>query len=215
MKWYRNNFGQAEEVKAQKEGQDIWDVIYGLAEGAPVGNLGLLLIPFFGGAGAPYWNLDAKGALLGISTDHGRAHIIRAIIEGLAYETRRTGELMEEDMAEPISTVITYGGSTRSEIWNQTFADIFNKHVYVSSLSETTALGAAMCAAAGVGFYPDVASAGKSMSQAMSTVEPNKNHAGFYDAFYRKVYSGIYDSLEKRIAEGRSLSINHMETQNK
>jgi xylulokinase len=215
MKWYRSHFGHVEEAQAEEERRGVWEVIYGMAREAPVGNLGLLLIPFFGGSGAPYWNLDAKGALMGISQDHGRAHMVRAIIEGLAYETRRACELMELDLTDPVTSVITYGGSTRSPLWNQTFADILNKKTYVSSQSETTAVGAAMCAAAGAGFYPDVASAGKGMAQRMTEVSPDKDHAGFYDEFYREVYEGIYDGMEKRIAKGRALSVKHAEKHEK
>ena len=129
MKWYRNTFGQVEDLEAQKTGKNIWEIIYGLSQEAPVGNVGLFLVPYFHGSMAPYWSLDGRAALLGLSTDHGRPGLIRAVIEGLAYEARRTCEMMEEDMDEPIETVINYGGSARSRIWNQTFADVLNRPV--------------------------------------------------------------------------------------
>ena len=211
MKWYRNTFGQVEDLEAQKTGKNIWEIIYGLSQEAPVGNVGLFLVPYFHGSMAPYWSLDGRAALLGLSTDHGRPGLIRAVIEGLAYEARRTCEMMEEDMDEPIETVINYGGSARSRIWNQTFADVLNRPVRASFNPETTALGAAMCAAAGTGIYPDVASAGKAMVQRLSEITPIEDNAGFYDRFYREVYVEIYETLEAKLAKGRQLAIKFME----
>lgn len=207
MNWYRRNFGASEEIIAKKEGKNIWDVIYDLPTRAPIGNLGLVLVPFLGGAGPPFWDLDARGAFIGLSTDHGREHMVRAIIEGLAYETRRETGLMQEDITEPITSIINYGGSTRSPVWNQTFADINNKVVYASSDSETTALGAAMCAGVGAGVYPDVVSAAQGMSAKMLQFHPQRENSEFYDVFYSKVYVGLYDAISEKVAKARRLAL--------
>ena len=115
---------------------------------------------------------------------------------------------MEENITESITCIIDYGGSSRSQVWNQTFADINNKIVYASSNSETTALGAAMCAGAGVGIYPDIASAAQSMAPKMSRFHPQRENSGFYDVFYKEVYVGLYDSISEKLAKARRLSLN-------
>ena len=68
-----------------------------------------------------------------------------------------------------------------------------------------------MCAAAGTGIYPDVASAGKAMVQRLSEITPIEDNAGFYDRFYREVYVEIYETLEAKLAKGRQLAIKFME----
>jgi sugar (pentulose or hexulose) kinase len=165
----------------------------------------MLLIPFFGGAGAPYWNMDARGALLGLTEDHSQGHILRAIIEGLAYEVRRGSDLMAEDSSETLMRLRTYGGS--NSIWNQTLANVFNLPLEAVLITDTNALGAAMCAAAGVEIYKDVTSAGKAMAPKVAKFVPEEKAASFYNSYYHEVYEGLYDSIEDRISHARRLAL--------
>jgi xylulokinase len=209
MRWYRTHFGQAEEETAQKAGENVWGIILEQANKTPVGNHGLFLVPYLEGSLAPYWNSDAKATLLNLSVDHGKPHIMRAIAEGLAYETKKSCELMEEDMDEPVHTIISYGGASVNNIWNQILADILNKKVLVSTNPETTSLGAAMCGAAGVGIYEDVASAAKEMVMKMGEVSPDSQNAAFYDQFYTEIYKDVYDVLNDKLARGFRLAAAH------
>ena len=101
--------------------------------------------------------------------------------------------------------LITYGGS--NSIWNQTLANVFNNPLDAVSIADTNALGAAMCAAAGVGIYADVTSAGKAMAPEATTYAPEEKAVAFYDALYREVYEGLYDSIEEKLSLGRRLAL--------
>ena len=114
---------------------------------------------------------------------------------------------MQEDVSEPITRIITYGGSTRSALWNQTFADVHNTVVHASSNPETTALGAAMCAGAGAGLYPDVAAAARGMTPETSDFHPQRGNAEFYDTFYKKIYLGLYEPVAGKLAEARRMAL--------
>jgi len=200
-KWFNDSFeGSPNNIKDNK-----WDTIQQMTAGAPVGNLGLIMIPFLGGAGAPYWNMDARGALLGLAEDHGKGHMLRAIIEGLAYEAKRESDLMAKDSSDTLERLITYGGS--NSIWNQTLANVFNRPLDAVSIADTNAVGAAMCAAAGVGIYEDVTSAGKAMAPEVTTYAPEEKAATFYDSMYSEVYEGLYDAIEERLSLGRRLAL--------
>ena len=201
INWYRNNFDRCQNEPDQKR----WDYVQKFAAETPIGNLGLIMIPFFGGAGAPYWNMDARGALLGLSEDHRHGNILRAIIEGLAFEIKRESDLMAKDASDPLMRVITYGGS--NPIWNQTLANVFNRPLDAVLAEDTTALGAAMCAAAGVSIYKDVTSAGEAMAPKATAFIPQDKAASFYKSVYHEVYEGLYDSIEARLARARRLAL--------
>ncbi len=200
INWYNDNFDRFQ----NETGKNKWDQVQMIAEQTPVGNLGLIMIPFLGGAGAPYWNMDARGALLGLSESHSKGNVLRAIIEGLAYEVKRGSDLMAEDSSDTLMRLITYGGS--NSIWNQTLANVFNRPLDAVLITDTNALGAAMCSAAGVGIYKDVLSAGKAMAPKVATFFPEEKTASFYNSFYQEIYEGLYDSIVERLSRARRLA---------
>ncbi len=196
MNWYKNNFGFYEQDRAQKEDKNVWDIIYGQASESPVGNRGMMVIPYFQGANGPYWDLKARGVMFGMHTEFGRPHFVRALIEGCAYESRRQAELMERGTATPVEEIKMYGGSARSDIWNQVFADVMKKPLHVPETAETTALGAAISAAVGCGIFDDFKNTVESMVSIKKTYQPIAENADRYDRFYREVYVRFYDAVQ-------------------
>lgn len=192
MNWFRKNLGAADEVRAEMEGTDVWTEIYSLAEQCPPGNSGVCLLPFFQGANGPFWDIDARGILFGLHTDHGRPEIVRAIIEGLAYESRRQVELMEKGTGTKVSSVRMYGGSAVSDIWNQVFSDVLGVPVEIPNTVETTALGAAISAAVGVGLFDSCSEAGDKMVSVRKSYEPDETQVGLYGEFYAEIYEPLY-----------------------
>jgi len=116
---------------------------------------------------------------------------------------------MAKDSSEALVSLITYGGS--NSIWNQTLANVFNRPLDAVLFTDTNALGAAMCAAAGVGIYKDVISASKAMAPKVTSYLPEEKAASFYNSIYREVYEGLYDSIEERISHARKLSLEFLE----
>lgn len=191
MNWMSTTFSHG----AETEGVENWEAFYNMADDAPPGNWGLMLIPYFSGATAPYWDLDARGVMFGFLMDHSRAHMVRAVMEGLAYETRRQMGFMEKGTGIPISEVRMYGGSARSDLWNQVFSDILGIKLCTTRTVETTALGAAICAAAGVGIYASIDDAAGHMVQIKKEYFPRADHRHLYDRLYHEVYCNFYDRV--------------------
>lgn len=201
MNWYKNNFGSYEVDRAKRENKGIWEIIYGQAGESPVGNRGMMVIPYFQGANAPYWDLTARGVIFGLHTEYGCAHFVRALMEGLAYESRRQVELMEKGTATLVEKIKMYGGSARSDIWNQIFADVLNKPLQVPETAETTALGAAISAVVACGMSDDFKKAVDRMVSIKKTYKPIDNNAKRYDKFYTRVYSKFYDKVQQFMHE--------------
>ena len=192
MNWLRELFS---EVKGDSGEETDWRSFYQMAKAAPTGNSGLMLIPFFSGANAPYWDLNARGIILGLLLDYGKPHFVRAVMEGLAYETRRILDVMKSGMNTQISEVRMYGGSAKSDIWNQIFADVLGLEVRTLDTPETTALGAAICAARGLGIYSNFDSAVANMVRVEKEYFPDQAHHRIYNQLFNEVYSKFYDQV--------------------
>jgi xylulokinase len=189
MNWLRQH------CSSMADAQCSWDVFYNLALKVPAGNWGLMLVPYLSGVHAPYWDVDARGVLFGLTLDHTHAHLVRAVIEGLAFEIRRHKGLMEEGVGITVNEVRMYGGSAKSDVWNQTFSDILGVIVHTTETVETTALGAAICAAQGVGYYSNIEEAVKNMVKIKKSYFPNESNRGIYDELYERIYSRFYDQI--------------------
>jgi len=167
------------------------------AEKEPLGANGLLLIPHFAASAAPYWNPEARGVLFGLSLGHKRSSIIRAILEGIAFEIQKNISIMES-YTDEIKEVRISGGLTRSEIFNQIQADIYGKTVIKTDYEEASVLGAAVVAATTTGLYDNINSAVDNMIHLnkCSRKKPNiKNHKSYKEL--GKIHDSLYWSLEK------------------
>lgn len=201
MNWYKKNFGGYEVQQAEREGTNVWEIIYGSAAQAPVGNRGLMLVPFLQGANGPFWDLDARGLLSGLHTEQGRPELVRALIEGLAYECRREAALMSAGCRTEVSLIKMYGGSAKSPVWNQIFADVFNKPLVVAETAETTALGAAISAAVGTGFSAGWKQAVADMVTMGKEYRPIAAHVATYEKYYTRVYEGLFARVQASMQE--------------
>ena len=160
----------------------------------PPGSHGLLALPYWTGALTPYWDHNAKGALLGLTGMHGKAHVYRALLESIAFEQRMLTDGAEEATGEPITRMIALGGGSRSRVWCQIIADVMQRTVQVVREYESTCLGAGVLAAAAVGIHSSVEAAAAGMSGTGLSFEPDPATVGVYDDLYQ-VYRDIYPSL--------------------
>ena len=118
---------------------------------------GVYFVPAFSGLFAPYWRADARGAIVGLSRFHTRAHLARATLEAIAYQTRDVAEAMEQDSGVRLEVLKVDGGVTANELAMQLQADILGVPVSRPVVAETTALGAAYAAGLATGFWRDAA----------------------------------------------------------
>ena len=114
---------------------------------------GVYLVPAFTGLGAPYWDMYGRGTLVGLTRGAGRAHIVRAALEAIAFQTADVMEAMARDSATPLSQMRADGGASANEFLMQFQADILGVPVVRPAVTETTALGAALLAGLAVGFW--------------------------------------------------------------
>jgi xylulokinase len=183
------------------------DVLEAAAARLPPGADGLLLVPYWASAQTPYWDPDARGMLFGLAGHHGKEHIYRALMEGIAFEQRLALEGMEAKLDDPIEVLLITGGGSRSALWRQIVADVTRKRVVVCRERETTALGAGIHAAAAVGWYGSLSEAAEAMTGEGAEHEPSQDTAGRYDALfavYRELYprtAPLHAALQRAIQD--------------
>ena len=151
----------------------------------------------------PFWNPgikvpgpEAKGAVIGFGDVHTRAHLYRAILEGLAYALREGKERIEKRGGARITRVRVSGGGSQSNAAMQITANVFNLPCERAHLYETSGLGAAVLAAVGLGLHPDFASAIAQMTRIGEVFLPEPEHANTYEQLYRRVYCRMYQRLQ-------------------
>ena len=152
---------------------------------------GLLLVPYWASAQTPYWDPAARGIVFGLAGHHGREHLFRALMEGIAFEQRLALEGMEQGLGRSIDVLVTTGGGSRSALWRQIVADVTRRTVVVCREVETTSLGAGIHAAAAVGWHGSLLEAADAMTGTGARHEPDEAAAARYDdlfGIYREIY---------------------------
>ncbi|MGD9396304.1 MAG: xylulokinase [Candidatus Thorarchaeota archaeon] len=193
LKWFRDNLGVEEKTIADDRGVDPYEVITEEADTIPAGAEGVIHIPHFVGAGAPNWNPHSRGIFAGLALGHTRAHIIRAILEGVSYEIRTNVEVMRE-LGLPSKEVRVTGGSARSETWMQIQANILRVPVIRTQMEEATAVGAAILACKGIGIFKSVANAAEEMVKTLPPLSPTRETLEIYQKGYKK-FNELYSAI--------------------
>ena len=181
-----------------KPGETFEQILEALAAQVPDGAAGLLCLPYWTGAMSPYWDGHARGAFVGLSGLHGKAHMYRAILEGVALEERLLMDGVEAATGSPIDEIVVVGGGARSTLWCQIIANVLGRSVHFARERESTALGAGIHAAAAVGLYTDIRSAADAMTGVEQSFAPDAaSHARYADIFeaYRSIYPGLKDTF--------------------
>ena len=117
---------------------------------------GVVFVPAFSGLYCPYWRSDARGTIVGITHYTNSAHIVRAMLEAVCFQTQEVLESMVKDSGLAVTNLMVDGGMTKNQLLMQLQSDISRKKVKVPSYPETTVLGAAICAAFGVGHFKEI-----------------------------------------------------------
>ena len=138
---------------------------------------------------------DAKGAIIGFGDVHTRAHVYRAILEGLGYALRDGRERVEKKTKVALTELRVSGGGSQSDAAMQLTADIFRLPASRPHTYETSGLGAAIDCAVGLGLHADFPTAVKAMTRISRTFEPDAKNAALYDELYGQVYQKMYPRL--------------------
>jgi sugar (pentulose or hexulose) kinase len=200
VNWFKEQFGHHEQARALAEDVAPEQLFDALAESVPPGSMGLMLQPYWT-PGIRVPGREAKGAIIGFGDVHTRAHVYRAILEGLAYALREGKERIEKRSGVPITALRVSGGGSQSDCAMQLTADIFGLPTARPHVYETSGLGAAINAAVGLGLYPDFASAIAAMTRVGRVFEPVAANRDIYDRLYKRVYRKMYASLQPMYRE--------------
>jgi xylulokinase len=189
LRWFRDQFGAGKE-----DGRDPYERLAEEAAKTPPGADGLLWAPYLMGERTPHLDPNARGALVGITAQHTRAHVIRAILEGVAFSLRDSLTLFRE-IHVPIESIRLSGGGARSPLWQQIQADIYGMPVEIIEADEGAAYGAALLAGVGTGTWPTVEAACESAVRVTKKVQPDpktviKMNSQY--AEYRKLYPALH-----------------------
>jgi xylulokinase len=192
FRWYRDSLGDLERERAGEAGLDPYDLLTDLAAQVPPGCEGLLFLPYLTGERTPYADPNARGVFFGLTLRQSKAHLTRAVLEGVSYGLRDSVELMRE-LGLSIHQVRASGGGTRSSLWRQILADVFDSEIATVSVTEGAAYGAALLAAVGAGIFGSVAEACRAAIRVTGSTRPGPA-ASVYAAYYPR-YRALYPAL--------------------
>jgi sugar (pentulose or hexulose) kinase len=193
--WFKHQFGLREQKLADKRGVEPEDLFDELVHSVPPGSDGLVLQPYWS-PGLRFPGPEARGAIIGFSDVHTRAHIYRAILEGLAYAMREGAERTTRRSGVPITELRVAGGGSQSDAALQLTADVFGLPASRPHVYEASGLGAAIDAAVGAGVHPDFPTAIREMTHIRDTFEPDAIIHARYDDLYHGVYKKMYGRLK-------------------
>ena len=195
VSWFKKEFGHPERHLAQRNGAEVEQLLEELVREVPPGSEGLILQPYWS-PGLRHPGPEARGAIIGFDDVHTRAHVYRAILEGIAYGLREGAERTSKRSRVPITELRVAGGGSQSQAAMQLTADIFGLPAYRPHTYEASGLGAAIDAAVGAGVYPDFDAAVKNMTHIGDRFEPDLSAHAVYDELYRSVYLKMYEKLK-------------------
>jgi xylulokinase len=175
-----------------------FDELVSLAEGVAPGSDGLVFLPYLSGERTPHPDPLARGAFVGLTVRHGLGHLVRAVLEGVAFGLRDSFELVRATAPDRLAEVRASGGGTRSALWRQIVADVLGAPIALTATAEGAAAGAAILAAVGAGWHGRVEDACAAMVRPTHVTEPGPA-AGAYEDAYR-VYRDLYPALRAPFA---------------
>ena len=168
-----------------------------MCEQLPIGSEKLLYLPYLMGERTPILDPNARGVFFGLSAMHTRAHLARAVMEGVSYSLRDCLEILEE-MKIKVSRMTLCGGGSKSSLWRQMLSDVYGMPVGILPSNEGAALGAAILGGCAAGVYSSVEQGCQSSIRPGKTILPSKqNHADYlrYYEVYRRLYPGLRDAF--------------------
>jgi xylulokinase len=196
LRWFRDSFGCAQNTS------DSYERLTAEAAKVCPGSDGLLWTPYLMGERTPHLDPEARAALVGLTASHTRAHVVRAILEGVAFSLRDTFTILEE-MHVPVRSIRLGGGGARSSLWQQIQADVYGREVEILEAEEGAAYGAAILAGVGAGAWPSVDSACSSVIRVAKRVSPRPDVVAIMNkqySAYRRVYPATRNISQSAIS---------------
>ena len=190
LRWFRDQFGAGPD-----DGRDPYERLSEEASRVALGSDGLFWTPYLMGERTPHLDPQARAALVGLTASHTRAHIIRAIMEGVAFSLQDSFTIFGE-MKVPVHNIRLGGGGARSRLWRQIQADVYGHEVEIVEAEEGAAYGAAVLAGVGAKTWPSVDSASASVVRVAERVSPDPDAVAVMNTAYAK-YQRVYPATRR------------------
>lgn len=187
LKWFRQNFGEGKSF--DELGKDAAKV--------PSGSDGAIWLPYLMGERTPHLDANARAAFIGLTASHTKAHLTRAVMEGVAFSLRDSFEIFKECGAD-VSSIRLGGGGAKSKIWRQIQADVYGRKVEILEADEGAAFGAAVLAGVGAGAWKTVDEACEKTIRVTELVEPNAESVEILNRNY-EAYKLLYAALRPTV----------------
>jgi xylulokinase len=194
LQWYRDTLAPGVS----------FDALVQEAAHIPAGSEGLQFLPYLSGERTPYPDPYARGAFIGLTTRHHRAHMTRAVLEGVAFGLKDIFTLIQTSGLKEITQVRASGGGAKSPLWRQILASVLGSELVTVNTTEGAAFGAALLAGVGAGAWADVLSACRETIQVTGQTAPVPGDAQAYENAYR-IYRDLYPALKSSFASMREL----------
>ena len=191
LRWFRDQFGAGAD---HDDPRDPYERLTDEASAAPAGSDGVLWAPYLMGERTPHLDANARAALVGLAASHTRAHVVRAILEGVAFSLRDSLTILAA-MKVPVHEIRLGGGGARSALWRQIQADVYRHPVATLAAEEGAAYGAALLAGVGTGVWATVDEACNRAVTVAGRTEPNAENAATLDRQYTR-YRALYPALK-------------------
>ena len=195
LRWFRDYFCESEMQQAKQLGVSEYELMSAQAETVAAGCERLLYLPYLMGERTPHLDSDARGVFFGLSAVHTKKHMLRAVMEGVAYSLRDCVEIFRE-MGISVSDMAACGGGGSSALWRSMLADLYGCGVKTVTSKEGPALGAAILAAVGAGVYSSVEQACDAVVHSKDTTSPDAERAKVYEQYYQ-LYRSLYPALKE------------------
>ena len=196
LRWMRDRILHYHGSQMEQLSVDPYDLMTMKARHVPAGSGGLLLMPYFTGERAPYWNSDLRGAFVGLSLNHSRSYMIRATMEGICYSLRFVLDALRE--FEEVKDIRISGSFTKSELWVQIMSDIFGEHITLPNNSEGASFGAAVLGFISDGTLSDIKDTAE-LVQPECIYHPKEQNQEVYDELFF-IYESLYIHMKDDLA---------------
>lgn len=195
MRWFADRFCEPQAVEAAERGASAFAHLGDMAGDVPPGAHGLLFLPYLLGE-RTMGSSRSRGSIVGLTPGHGRAEILRAILEGVTLELRRTLDVVTPPGGQSDEPVRVVGGGASSAPWNRIRAAVYRRPVATLDAFEGGIIGAGLLAAVGAGWFPDAATASDAVTRISATVEPDPQDVAAYEQAYA-AFTRVHDCLDE------------------
>ena len=194
-KWLRDTLGDIERIEAAEKGVDPYEILNAKAASSPPGSNGLIVMPTILGAGSPHWYPQASGVMVGLSGSTNKGDMVRAMLEGICLEIRWIIASAAK-LGTDIEEVRIWGGAAKSPLWNQIASDVYGVPAAKPEVADAGLVGAAICAAVGIGTFKDAKEGAQAMVRIGERYEPIADNSAKYDEMFA-IYQDSYNALVK------------------